>query len=300
MLDIIMDSLMDAVKLLPFLFLTYLAMEYMESHMSEKISETVKKAGKLGPLYGGILGMFPQCGFSAAGSNLYAGKIISVGTLIAIYMSTSDEMLPIFISENVAVPELLKVLFMKAAIGIFWGFAIDFARENIFKMKPDDMDIRHFCEREGCHCEEKKPEPPKNVHHLEEKHHYHGILLPSLRHTIKIFVYILIFNLVINGIIGFAGEEALKNAALGTKYFGIILTGIVGLIPNCAASIAVTQLYLEGIIGFPALITGLLNGAGVGLLILFKVNYDLKKNITIVGTLYILSVFTGLVMELLI
>ena len=296
MQEIILDSMEDAFKLLPFLFLTYLAMEYLESHMSDKISSTVKKAGNLGPLYGGILGMFPQCGFSAAGANLYAGKIITAGTLIAIFMSTSDEMLPIFISENIAIPSLLKVLFTKAAIGIIWGFIIDLVSKRVFKKKADDVDIRHFCEHEHCYCKAAKIEPPKNVHHLEKKHQ-HGIVFPALRHTLKIFIYILIFNLLINAVIAAIGEENLKNAILGTKYLGIILTGIVGLIPNCAASIAVTELYLEGIIGFPAMITGLLNGAGVGLLILFKVNDDLKKNLALVGTLFGLSVFTGLAME---
>ncbi|MBR5761779.1 MAG: arsenic efflux protein, partial [Lachnospiraceae bacterium] len=152
MLDILLDALIDTAKLLPFLFATYLAMEYLEHKTSVKVLIAVQKAGNFGPLIGGALGAVPQCGFSAAASSLYAGKIISIGTLIAIYLSTSDEMLPMLISEKAPAGFILSVIGVKLLIGIFWGFLCDlvfFRNENAH----EHINIHTMCEEEHCHCD---------------------------------------------------------------------------------------------------------------------------------------------------
>jgi hypothetical protein len=274
MLDIIIESLIDSVKLLPFLFLTYLAMEYLEHKAGEKMQEAIRKSGKSGPLIGSILGVFPQCGFSAAASNLYAGRIITLGTLIAVYLSTSDEMLPIMISENAGLMIILKILAAKVIVGMLAGFAVDF----LFRKKEKNMQIEHICEQHHCHCEE-------------------GILKSALRHTLEIFWYVLIISFVLNLVISLIGEDVLGNFILNRPLFGEMLAGLVGLIPNCAASVVLTELYLDGVLNAGAMIAGLLVSSGVGVLVLFKVNDDSKENLFIVGLLYVIGVAVGVIVR---
>jgi len=267
MSEVILDTLIDSIKLVPFLFLTYLAMEYLEHKAGEKTTHMVRKAGKMGPLIGGVAGVLPQCGFSAAASNLYAGRVITLGTLIAIYLSTSDEMLPILISEKMDIRFVLGVLGAKAAIGAAAGFVIDLlVRER--KIHPHDHvhghgendheeeeHIHEICEHENCHCEED------------------GIFLSAVKHTLHITFFIIVIGFVLN------------------------TAGLVGLIPNCAASVTITQLYINGVISLGAMMSGLLVGAGVGLLVLFRVNPDKKENLKIVGILYVIGVLTGIVIK---
>ncbi len=279
MIDVITDTLLDALKLLPFLFLTYLAMEYIESKTGEGFNAAVSKAGSWGPLFGGALGAFPQCGFSAAASNLYAGRVITLGTLLAIFLSTSDEMLPIFVSEQMRVGSIVKILVLKALLGAFWGFAADFALKLMHRKKKD-IDIERLCEREHCHCEEEE-----------------GILKPALVHTGHIFLFLIIVMFAINILVHFIGEETLKHLAVGVPFAGAVVSGLIGLIPNCAASVVLTELYLEGLLSFGALMSGLLVGAGVGLLVLFRVNDNKKENVLITLTLYGIGVFSGIVIE---
>jgi hypothetical protein len=274
MLDIILDSLIDSVKLLPFLFLTYLAMEYLEHKAGEKMQEVIRKSGKAGPLVGSILGVFPQCGFSAAASNLYAGRIITLGTLIAVYLSTSDEMLPIMISENAGIPMILKILGLKIIVGMLAGFAVDF----LLRKKEKKMQIEHLCEQHHCHCEE-------------------GIWKSALRHTLEIFWYVLIISFVLNLVIALIGEEVLGNFILNRPLFGEMLAALVGLIPNCAASVVLTELYLDGVLNAGAMIAGLLVSSGVGILVLFKVNDDRRENLSIVGLLYVIGVVVGAIVR---
>jgi hypothetical protein len=274
MLDIILDSLIDSVKLLPFLFLTYLAMEYLEHKAGEKMQEVIRKSGKAGPLVGSILGVFPQCGFSAAASNLYAGRIITLGTLIAVYLSTSDEMLPIMISENAGIPMILKILGLKIIVGMLAGFAVDF----LLRKKEKKMQIEHLCEQHHCHCEE-------------------GIWKSALRHTLEIFWYVLIISFVLNLVIALIGEEVLGNFILNRPLFGEMLAALVGLIPNCAASVVLTELYLDGVLNAGAMIAGLLVSSGVGVLVLFKVNDDRRENLSIVGLLYVIGVVVGAIVR---
>lgn len=293
MSEIILDTLIDSIKLVPFLFLTYLAMEYLEHKAGEKTTQMVRKAGKLGPLIGGVAGVLPQCGFSAAASNLYAGRVITLGTLIAIYLSTSDEMLPILISEKVDIRFVLGVLGAKAAIGAAAGFIIDLLireqkahhHDHVHNHEEQEHEeeehIHEICEHDNCHCAED------------------GIFLSAVKHTLQITFFIMIVGFILNIVLHFVGEDALANLILNRPVLGPVLAGLVGLIPNCAASVTVTQLYLKGVISLGAMMSGLLVGAGVGLLVLFRVNPDKKENMKIVGILYVIGVFMGSVIDLL-
>lgn len=273
MLDSILDALLDTAKLLPFLFLTYLAMEYLEHKAGQKAESLVKKAGGFGPVIGGALGIVPQCGFSAAASNLYAGRVISLGTLIAIYLSTSDEMLPILISEKASVVLIAELLLAKAVIGMIVGLIIDFLMRR--KGVQEHEHIHEICEHEHCHCEK-------------------GILRSALSHTVQIAFFVLLITFALNLILFFVGEDALANLILNRPVLGPVLAGLVGLIPNCAGSVVITQLYLEGVISIGAAMAGLLTGSGVGLLVLFRVNHDRKENLRILGLLYSIGVLVGI------
>lgn len=283
--EVALDALIDSVKLLPFLFVTYLAMEYLEHKTSDKSNQLVERSGKIGPLYGSLLGIVPQCGFSAAATNLYAGRVITLGTLIAIYLSTSDEMLPILISEKVSILLILKILFVKVVIGMIAGFAIDFIHQKFLRfthMKdPHHLpDIHHMCEHEHCHCDEK------------------GIFPSALKHTVEIFVYILVIGFLLNLVIAYIGEDTLSSFILNRPVIGELAAGLIGLIPNCAASVVITQLYLEGLLSAGPMMAGLLVSAGVGLLVLFKVNDHPRENLKILGLLYAIGVVSGLLIEL--
>ena len=278
MIDALLDAGIDGIRLIPFLFLTYLAMGVLEKAAGSKAQEAIRDAGKVGPLWGGILGAFPQCGFSAAASNFYVGRMISLGTLISIYLSTSDEMLPIFISEHVAISTIVKILGAKVIIGMVTGFAVELffgwlSRKN---KKPVDFNLEaHFC---GCSCGS-------------------GVFISAVIHTLKVFVFIFIVSFAINYIIGIIGEEALYLLFSDVPVLGELIASLVGLIPNCAASVVVTQLYLDGIIGSGPMMSGLLASAGIGLLVLFKENHNFKENISIVAILYTVSVIWGVIIE---
>ena len=278
MLEVIEDTLVDSIKLLPFLFITYLIMEYIEHKTSDKVKQTIKKSGKFGPIYGSILGAFPQCGFSVAATNFYSARVITLGTLIAVYLSTSDEMLPILISEAVPITTILAIIGIKILIGIIAGGLIDivFRKKNI----KEEENIVDLCEKEHCHCEK-------------------GILKSSIKHTINIFVFILLITLVINVLIYFIGEETVSSFISTKPILGPVIAGIIGLIPNCASSVIITKMYLSNVINFATMMTGLLVGAGVGLIVLFKTNKGIKNNIKITFLLYAIGVLVGIILELL-
>ena len=264
MLDILLDAFLDTIKLIPFLFITYLIMEYIENKTSGKIKEKIEKSGKFGPLIGGILGIVPQCGFSASATNLYASRIISMGTLIAVYLSTSDEMIPIFISEAMPISLMFKILAIFRKI----------------KKNKEKEEITDICEHEHCHC------------------HENGIIKASLIHTLNITIYIFIITLVINSIIGIVGEETIEIFIKNNVFLGPIIASLIGLIPNCAASVIITNLYIQNVINMASLIAGLLTGAGVGLIVLFRTNKKhLKENLLIMALLYIIGVGSGLVLQ---
>jgi len=278
-IDCLLDALHDSIKLVPFLLLTYFLMEELEHHTGGKVQQRIRQAGNLGPLWGGILGILPQCGFSAAASSLYAGRVITIGTLFSVYLSTSDEMLPIFLSEKVPMETILKILAVKVVIAVISGFAVEFAYLHLIHHKEKDLDIHTVCEEEHCSCED-------------------GALQSAITHTVKIFVFIFLISAALNLLIGYVGEDSIAAIFQGTPVMGEAVAALVGLIPNCASSVVITQLYLQHIISAGALMSGLLVNAGVGLLILFRLNRHWKKNLCIVGMLYTLGVFWGIVIEM--
>ncbi len=227
MLDIITDTLSDSIKLLPFLFLTYLAMEYLEHRAGSRMQHTIQRSGKWGPVIGSVLGAFPQCGFSAAASNLYAGRIITCGTLLSIYLSTSDEMLPVLISENAGIDLILKILGVKIVIGMTAGLLIDYVIARSRRGDGEELQIEHMCEQHHCHCE-------------------NGIVKSALHHTVEIFLYLLLISFILNTVIAVIGEDFLADLVLNRPVIGELVAGAVGMIPNCAASVVITQLYLKG------------------------------------------------------
>jgi len=266
MVDILLDAIIDVLKLIPFLFLSFVIMELIEHKLNNKKSLT--EANKYGPFIGSALGIVPQCGFSAVASNLYAARVITLGTLISIYLSTSDEMLPIMISHQTNMTIILKILLIKFLIGLLFGFLIDFIYH-----KKHSTDIKHICEEDHCHCED-------------------GIIKSSLIHTLKIAFFILIINIVLNLIID---ENIIRSFATNNKVLAPIITSLIGLIPNCASSVIITELYLDGIITLGSCLSGLLAGAGVGILVLFKQNKNLKENLLILLTLVFIASISGII-----
>lgn len=292
MLEIIEDTIIDAIKLLPFLFITYLIMEYIEHKMGHKTKHAIKKSGKWGPIIGSILGVFPQCGFSVSATNLYAGRVITLGTLIAVYLSTSDEMLPIFISEAVSPIIILKILGIKLIIGIIAGTLIDviahIIRNKVLNKKQstnntvenEEDEIGHICEEDHCHCNES------------------GILKSAIHHTLSILMFIIIITFIINTAVHFVGEETIASWILNRPVIGPLIASLIGLIPNCAASVITTNMYLDKVISLGSMISGLLTGAGVGLAVLFRTNNKIKENIGILILLYAIGVISGIIIDL--
>lgn len=273
-LHLVEHTLLDTVNLVPFLFLTYLAMEYLEHKTGEHSGNLVKRAGRLGPVFGAMVGALPQCGFSAAAANLFTGRVISLGTLIAIFLSTSDEMLPILISEKVELKTILIFLGVKIFVGMVAGLLLD----AILPAKEDDHDhIHEMCEDEHCHCEK-------------------GIFVSALTHTAHITFFILLITFVLNIVMHVVGEEALGNLILNKPILGPVVAGVVGLIPNCASSVVLTQFYLKGAMGFGGLMAGLLVNAGIGILVLFRVNHDIKENCKVLGLMYGIGVVVGIML----
>jgi hypothetical protein len=276
-LDAIWDGTLDTLKLIPFLFITYLVMEWVEHRTSDHTKTAIRKAGRLGPLVGGILGVIPQCGFSAAAASLYAGRVITAGTLIAVFLSTSDEMLPILLSERAGIGFITKVLIVKALYGVIAGFLVDFLFRKLNERRIG-VGIHGICTQEHCHCEK-------------------GIVRSALKHTVSITFFILLISIALNILLAVIGTENLSNLVLNRPVIGEVLAGLIGLIPNCAASIALTQLYLEGVMSAGAMVSGLMVGAGVGLLVLFRTNRHTRQNIQLTILLYILGVAGGLIVQ---
>ena len=280
MIEVIQETIIDVIKLIPFLFITYLIMEYIEHKTSDKAKKSIKKAGKWGAIWGSFLGIFPQCGFSASATNLYAARVITLGSLISVYLSTSDEMLPILISEAVPIQKILKILVIKLIIGMVAGILIDTFLRIKNKGKEEEEKIVDLCEEEHCHCD------------------HNGIVKSSLKHTINISAFILLVTFIINTVIYFIGEETIAKILSNQPILGPIIAGAIGLIPNCVASVTLTQMYLGNLISGATMISGLLVGAGVGLAVLFKMNKGIKENIKIVALLYIIGVISGICLGL--
>ena len=279
--DVLADAVIDTVKLIPFLFLTYLLMEWLEEKTGEKAVSMIRRNGRWGPVIGAALGIVPQCGFSAAAASLYSGGLITVGTLLAIFLLTSDEMLPIMISEAVSPLIIGKILLTKIVLGLLFGIGIDTLNKFRHRWKKDkEKHIHDLCEQDHCHCEEG------------------NVFLSALRHTIQIVIFILIFTFVIGLLIELVGEDAIGTFLTSRPVTGVLLSALIGLIPNCGASVTITELYLRGILSPGQMTAGLLVGAGVGLMVLFRTNRRLVENLKITGILYLAGVLGGWIIEL--
>ena len=271
-LDVLTDALLDTLKLLPFLLIAFIIIELVEHKMKNK--EILKKSGKFGPIIGSILGGIPQCGFASLATNLYVTRIISLGTLISIYLATSDEMLPIMLSEQVELSFIIKIVLVKVLIGMTCGLIIDL----LYKKKKETFDL---CEKEHCHCHEKN----------------HSLIMSSIKHTLNIAIFVLVINIVLNFVFELGLEEYLNTLLLQKSIFGPFVSSLIGLIPNCGASVVITELYLNGALSLGSLFAGLLTNSGIALVILFKSNKDLRENFTILTLVYLIGSIIGLIVN---
>ena len=277
MLDCILDGVIDTLKLSPYLLVTFILLEFIEHKLSKKNQKILSKNKKFGPILGGILGAVPQCGFSSMAANLFSSRVITIGTLVAVFLSTSDEMLPIMLGEHVDMVVLLRILVFKVLVGIIVGIIVDLVLKE--KESKEHIHIEDICEKEHCHCSKK------------------GIFLSSIIHTLKICLFILIANLIINIIIFKVGEDNLSHLLLHKNIFVYFLASLIGLIPNCASSVIMTELYLSNVISIGSLLSGLLTGSGLGILLLFKTNKNIKENLLILSIIYSVGVIVGILVD---
>ena len=279
-LKILWDAVLDSVKMLPFLFGAYLLLEYLENRQSERMTRILSGSHGSGPAVGALLGCVPQCGFSVAAANLYAGRAITLGTLLAVFIATSDEAIPILLSRPDSWGLIGGLLLAKALLGAAVGLLADlFFRRRT----PDESQREHEEAMEGlcadCDCE-------------------HGIFRSALHHTVSIFLFILVTNIVLGGCVELLGEETLSRLLLGNSLFQPVVAAVVGLIPNCAASVILTSLFLEGTLSFGALLSGLVTGAGVGLVVLLRMNKHPKENLAIIALLVAIGSAAGILVQL--
>lgn len=279
-LEVVLGAVLDSLKMLPFLFGAYLLLEFLEHKTSGKLARCLQKMGVFGSLGGSVLGCVPQCGFSVAASNLYAGRLISLGTLMAVFLSTSDEALPILVSHPESVGVIWKLLIIKVIIAAASGILIDLLLvKSVSKNQKEDPICHDLCEH--CDCE------------------HRGVFASAVFHTVQIFVFILIVNLVMTALVTLIGEGAFYGVIGKTAVFQPFLAGLIGLIPNCAASVVLTEFYIKGGITFGSLIAGLSTGAGLGLVVLFRTNRPMKQNFIVLALLYALGVVGGFIVDIL-
>lgn len=316
-MDIVVDILLDAVKdtllLVPFLFATYLVMEWIEHKTSDAIRSQVGSAGASGPIVGAFLGAVPQCGFAGASATLFSARVISLGTLLAVFLSTSDEMLPIFIAEHVPAGTVFGVLGIKIAVAIAVGLGVD-ALVRRLNRQHAHLEIHELCEEANCYCEERcegvdmhaaaKAEGHAHAHgHHDEEHceHEHGhgsILMSAIKHTLQVTLFVFLVTLALDAVLVLVGEDALAQALSANAWLAILISALVGLIPNCAASVAIAQLFVEGVLSLGAAMAGLLPAAGVGILVLLRTNKrHMKESLAILGGLWIVGVICGFAID---
>lgn len=275
-LDLLLDTVIDCLKMLPILFLAYLLMELIERKAGERLNRIVANVGFAGPALGGLLGAVPQCGFSGAIAGFYAAGIVTLGTLLSVFLSTSDEMLPILLSSRIAISTIVKILLFKVIGGILAGFVIDAVLRLINRQRHTDSEhIHDFCEQENCDCEE-------------------SIWISALKHTAKVMALIFGVSLALNIVFEFWGADFLRGIITSVPVLGEALLALIGLIPNCSASVLITNLYVESVITAPQMIAGLMANGGVGLLVLFRLNKNARANISITVLLYVCAVALGL------
>lgn len=273
-LDALLDAILDTLRILPFLFAAFLALEAIEHYSNQYTNRFLSKVGKTGPLAGAVLGCIPQCGFSAAAAGLYSGGLITLGTLLSVFLSTSDEAVLILLAHPGNGKEIITLLLWKVIIGMAAGFLIDI----LFRNRKEEKHIEEMCK--NCGCSDTS-----------------GIFRPALRHTIRLTVYLFLFTFCLNLILTFAGIERLAGFLGKDTLFQPFLAALIGMIPNCAASVLITELYLAGALSFGSSIAGLSAGAGMGLIVLFRSNHSLRENLRILLLLYGCAVIAGILLS---
>lgn len=317
LVDVLTESVIDTLKLIPFLFLTYLAMEALEHSASHHVRAAVEKSGKAGPVVGSILGALPQCGFSAMAATLYAGRVVTAGTLVAVILSTSDEMIPVFVAHQESPTRLFGILALKVIVGIIAGLLVDVALRMLHRTGDGHAHIHELCERAHCHCEEVEDENgsteaepeaqaatasehdgvARRTHEHGHDHHGHGlwpIVRSALVHTVQVTVFIFLVTFVFGLLIEGVGEDAIGELLADHPVRATFIAALVGLIPNCGASVALTELFLDGTLAAGPMVAGLLVSGGVGLLVLWRTNADLRQNAAVTGVVYAVGVAVGL------
>ena len=269
------EFLLDNLLLLPFLFVTYLVLVILEARAGGALERGLGRTRRLGPLFGSLAGVVPQCGFSAAAASLYAGGAITAGTLVAVFLSTSDELIPVLISEKVPLPLLFKIVAVKAVSGVAIGFAVNAVMALFGKGSPK-LHVDELCAHSRCSCKERG-----------------GVLVPALIHTAEIFFFILLISGAVELVMHYVGEDGLRRLVLNEPWAGEAIAGLLGFIPNCAVSVTGAQIYLKGGMSSGALMAMSLTGSGVGLLVLFRTNRRWKANLAIIAVLYVSGVLIG-------
>ena len=278
-LDIILDSVLDLLKVLPFLFGAFLLIEFLEHKAMDKVVYKLQHMGIFGPLAGALIGIVPQCGFSVTAADFYGGRLITIGTVTAVFLSTSDEALLIMMSEPSAMPYLLKLIACKVVIAFVFGMLMDFIARIIRRRIVIEEPFTELCQ--DCHC-----------------HENHSIVRAALNHTLKIAGFLLVINLILGTIMELAGEAVIARLFLTDSVFQPLLTALIGFIPNCAASVLITQLFIDGTLSFGSAVAGLCTGAGLGLIVLWRTNHRVKENLLIMAYLYVVSVVSGMVLNI--
>ena len=355
LIDILLDAGKDTLSLVPFLLVTYLALETLEHVAGDRVNGAIKRAGAAGPVVGSLLGMVPQCGFSAMAATLYAGRVVTLGTLVAVFLSTSDEMLPLLLAEQVPVQTMAMLLASKALIALVTGFIVDAAIRGLRRnarahaairrtvlgtaANPAHVNCAHddhtggdiidevaeagvsadhiheLCERDHCGCDEDEDEHGHdhgNDHgHADEHEHHHGhshdhshegapvlsIIRSAISHTVQVSVFIFLVTLILVAVLETFGESAIEQFLRGNETLAVLCSALVGLIPNCSASVVITQLYLEGVLQLAPMLAGTLISAGVGYLVLFRTNRSARENAVFLVMMYVIGAGWGLILS---
>ena len=288
LLHVLEHSVLDTLALVPPLFLTYLAMEAIEHVASDRVRGAVERSGKAGPVVGAALGALPQCGFSAMAATLYAGRVVTLGTLVAVVLSTSDEMVPVFLAHQEPLGRLIAIMAFKVVAGVVVGLAVDMALRAWHRAGDGHVHIHELCEREHCHCDD------DHDHAHEHAHGRWSIVRSALVHTVQVTLFILVVTFVFGLAIEYVGQDALGALLANHPVRATFVSALVGLIPNCAASVAITELYLDGVLATGPMLAGLLASGGVGLLVLWRTNADARQNALITAFVYVVAVGVGL------
>lgn len=290
MLDTLLDALIDSLKILPILIVAFALLEILESRVGEKTERAIEKAGKTGPIWGSLLGLIPQCGFSVIGANFYSEHIITVGTLIAIFLSTSDEAFLVMLGHPDKIVDVFIIMGIKLVIATISGLIIDALIGNKLLLK---------------HRKEHEEHKHEHIEHDDHDHccHHHGakdIAICTLKRTLETFIFVLIANILLGLLIFWITEDSLREFMLTDSVFQPLLTALIGLIPNCAPSVILATMYVEGYVSLGSVIAGLGTGAGVGLLMLFRFNKNVKENVKIASLLYLLGAGFGIAVQLIV